>query len=89
VCELVELERACGTYPSLCSNMRALPFIGSRGAHTLSRVPTGGPGDILNNIHIGALNATDSEIFLFGPSVVSLAQGLLPVTCVVGDLLSL
>jgi hypothetical protein len=89
VCELVELERACGTCPSLCSNVRALPFIGSRGVRTLSGVPTGEPGDILNNIHIGALNATDSKIFLFGPSAVSLAQGLLPVTCTVGDVLSL
>jgi hypothetical protein len=51
----------------MCSNVCALPFIGSREARTLSRVPTGGPGDILNNVHIGALNATDSEIFLFGP----------------------
>jgi hypothetical protein len=49
---------------SLCSNVRALPFIGSRGACTLSGVPTGGPGDILNNVHIGALNASDPEIFL-------------------------
>jgi hypothetical protein len=44
--------------------MRALPFICSRGAHTLSRVPTGGPGDILNNVHIGALNASDPEMVL-------------------------
>jgi hypothetical protein len=56
----VELE-------SLCSNVCTHPFIGSRGARTLSGVPTGGPGDILNNVHIGALNATYSEIFLFGP----------------------
>jgi hypothetical protein len=47
--------------------MRALPFIGSRGARTLSGVPTVGPGDMLNKIDIGVLNATDSEIFLFGP----------------------
>jgi hypothetical protein len=52
---------------SLCSNMCALPFIGSRGARTLSGVSIGGSGDILNIVHIGALNATDSEIFLFGP----------------------
>jgi hypothetical protein len=51
---------------NMCSSVRTLPFIGSRGARTLSGVPTGGPGDILNNVHIGALNATDSEIFLFG-----------------------
>jgi hypothetical protein len=38
----------------LCSNACTLPFIGSRGARTLSGVPTGGPGDILNNVHIGA-----------------------------------
>jgi hypothetical protein len=49
---------------SLCSNVRALPFIGSRGARTLSGVPTGEPDDILNNVHIGALNASDPEIFL-------------------------
>jgi hypothetical protein len=48
----------------LCSNMRALSFIGSRGARTLSGVPTGGPTDILNNVHIGALNASDLEISL-------------------------
>jgi hypothetical protein len=52
---------------NLCSNVRALTFIGLRGACTLSGVLTGGPGNILNNIHIGALNTTDSEIFLFGP----------------------
>jgi hypothetical protein len=51
---------------SLCSNVCALPFIGLRGARTLSGVPTGGSGDILNNVHIGALNATDLEILLFG-----------------------
>jgi hypothetical protein len=46
------------------SNVRAFPFIGSRGVRTLSGAPTGGPGDILNNVHIGALNALDLEIFL-------------------------
>jgi hypothetical protein len=46
--------------------VRALPFIGSRGARTLSGAPTGGPGDILNNVHVGALNASDPEIFLVG-----------------------
>jgi hypothetical protein len=55
---------ACGTCKSLYSNVRALPFLGSRGARTLSGVPTGGPGDILNNVHIGALNTSDPEIFL-------------------------
>jgi hypothetical protein len=47
-------------------NVRALPFIDSRGARTLSGAPTGGPGDILNNVHIRALNASDLEIFLVG-----------------------
>jgi hypothetical protein len=47
---------------SVRSNVRALPFIGSRGARTLSGAPTGGPSDILNNVHIGALNASDPEI---------------------------
>jgi hypothetical protein len=45
------------TLESLCVlvfNVCTLPFIGSRGARTLSGVPTGGPGDILNNVHIGA-----------------------------------
>jgi hypothetical protein len=64
----VELE-------SLYSNVRAHPFIGSRGARTLSGIPTGGPDDILNNVHIEALNGTDSEIFLFGP-VRILYQGM-------------
>jgi hypothetical protein len=31
--------------------MRALPFIGSRGACTLSGAATGGPGVLLNNVH--------------------------------------
>jgi hypothetical protein len=48
----------------LCSNVRALPFTGSREMRTLSGVLTGGLGDILNNVHIGALNASDPEIFL-------------------------
>jgi hypothetical protein len=48
----------------MSSNMRALPFIGSRGGHTLSGAPIGGPNDILNNVHIGALNVSDPEIFL-------------------------
>jgi hypothetical protein len=56
----------CVLLPELCSNVRALPFIGSRGARTLSGVPTGGPGNILNNIHIGTFNASDPEIFLIG-----------------------
>jgi hypothetical protein len=72
VCEDLWNLRAYGTsvfveLVSLCSNVCAHSFIGSRGARTLSGVSTGGPGDILNNVHIGALNATDSEIFLFGP----------------------
>jgi hypothetical protein len=33
--------------------VRTLSFIGSRGARTLSGVSIGGPGDILNNVHIG------------------------------------
>jgi hypothetical protein len=49
---------------NLCANVRALPFIGSRGARTLSGAPTGGTDDILNNVHIEALNASDPEIFL-------------------------
>jgi hypothetical protein len=49
---------------NLCANVRALLFIGSRGARTLSGAPTGGPGDILNNVYIGAFNASDPEIFL-------------------------
>jgi hypothetical protein len=50
------LESLCvrGTSVNLCSSVRTLPFIGSRGARTLRGVPTGGPGDILNNIYIGA-----------------------------------
>jgi hypothetical protein len=64
---------------SLYSNLCALPFIGSRGAHTPSGVPTGGPGDILNNIHIGALNASDPEIFLIGLRAYPLSRyGLVP-----------
>jgi hypothetical protein len=31
--------------------VRALPFIGSRGARTLGGAPTGGSGDLLNNVH--------------------------------------
>jgi hypothetical protein len=60
------LESLCvrGTSVKLYSSMRTLPFTGSRGARTLSGVPTGGPGDILNNVHIGALNASDPEIYL-------------------------
>jgi hypothetical protein len=52
---------------NLCSNERALPFIGSRGARTLSGAPTGGPGDILNDVYVGALNATDLAILLSRP----------------------
>jgi hypothetical protein len=44
--------------------VRALPFIGSKEARTLSGVLTGEPGDILNNVPIGAFNALDPEIFL-------------------------
>jgi hypothetical protein len=51
---------------NLYSSVRILTFIGSRGAHTLSGVPTGGPDNILNNVHIGVLNATNLEIFLSG-----------------------
>jgi hypothetical protein len=47
---------------NLCSSEHALPFIGSRGARTLSGAPTDGPGDTLNNIQTGAFNATDTEI---------------------------
>jgi hypothetical protein len=43
----------------MSSNVHDLPFIGSRGARTLSGAPTGGPGDILNNVYIGALNGSD------------------------------
>jgi hypothetical protein len=57
VCEPYELLR-------VYSNVHALPFIFSRETRTLSGVPTGGPGDILNNVHIGALNVSDPEIFL-------------------------
>jgi hypothetical protein len=71
----VFVELVCVDLWNLCSNVCAHPFIGSRGVHTLSSVPTGGPGDILNNVHIGALNATDLEIFLFGP-VRILYQGM-------------
>jgi hypothetical protein len=76
VCELVSLW----TRENLCSNVRALPFIDSRGACTLSGVSTGGPGDILNNVHIEAFNASDPEIFLislrvFPPS----GYGLVPL----------
>jgi hypothetical protein len=60
-CEFVKFVRVC---ENLCSNVHALLFIGSRGARTLSGVPTYGSGDILNNVHIGALNASDPEIFL-------------------------
>jgi hypothetical protein len=42
---------------------------------TLSGVPTGGPGVIFNNVHIGALNATDLEIFLFSSRAI-LYQGM-------------
>jgi hypothetical protein len=72
-CEFVKLvrvyENLCVSVKlhvcvNLCSNMRALPFIGPRGVRTLSGVPTGGPGIILNNVHIGALNASDPEFFL-------------------------
>jgi hypothetical protein len=59
-----ELERACGTLWNLCSNVRALSFIRPRGACTLSGVPIGGPGNILNNVHIGTFSDLDPEIFL-------------------------
>jgi hypothetical protein len=45
--------------------VRAHPFIGSRGARTLSGVPTGGPSGKLNNIHTRAFNVTDTKIFHF------------------------
>jgi hypothetical protein len=54
----------CVRESTLHSNVRALPFIGSRGVRTLSGAPIGGSGDILNNVHVGALNASDPEIFL-------------------------
>jgi len=47
-------------YP--CSSGRALPFICPRGARTLSGAPTGGPDDIFDIVHNGALNTTDPEI---------------------------
>jgi len=55
--------KTCGTS---CSSGRALPFICPRGARTLSGAPTGGPGDIFDIVHSGALNATDPEIFVVG-----------------------
>ena len=55
--------KTCGTS---FSTVRALPFISPRGARTLSEAPTGGPGDIFDIVHSGALNATDPEIFVVG-----------------------
>ena len=55
--------KTCGTFRS---SGRALPFICPRGAHTLSGAPTGGPGDIFDIVHSGALNAKDLEIFVVG-----------------------
>jgi hypothetical protein len=60
--EPVRLQRTFSQPPRARSNERALPFIGSRVARTLSGVSTGGPGDTLNNVHTGAFNATNTEI---------------------------
>ena len=51
---------------NLCSSGRALPFICPKGTRTLSGAPTGGPGDIFDIVHSGALNAIDPEIFVVG-----------------------
>jgi hypothetical protein len=61
--------------------MRALPFIGSSGERTLSRASTGGPGDILNNVHIRALNASDPEIFLISLRAYPLSGYGLMLSC--------
>ena len=58
-CESLRVSRV---RVNLCSSGRALPFICPRGARTLSGAPTGGPGDIFDIVHSGALNATDPEI---------------------------
>ena len=63
--DLEEVPRTC-VCVNLCSRGRALHFICPRGARTLSGAPTGGPGDIFDIVHSGALNATDPEIFVVG-----------------------
>ena len=63
VSALASLGLAC---VNLCSSGCALPFICPRGARTLSGAPAGGPGDIFDIVHSGALIATDPEIFVVG-----------------------
>ena len=60
------LPSLCLASVGLASSGRALPFICPRGARTQSGAPTGGPGDIFDIVHSGALNATDPEIFVVG-----------------------
>jgi hypothetical protein len=73
-----------------CVLTRTLPFTGSRGARTLSGVLTGGFGDILNNVHIGALNASDPEIFLISLRAYPLpGYGHMPFASTVEDVPSL
>ena len=45
--EFARAWRVCRARVNLCSSGRALPFICPRGARTLSRAPTCGPGDVL------------------------------------------
>jgi hypothetical protein len=77
--------RACGKtsggLENLCSNVRALPFISSRGACTLSGTLIGGSGDILNNVYIGALNALDPEIFLISLRMYAVSRYGLVLSC--------
>ena len=59
-------RESASAWANLSSSGHTLPFICPRGARTLSGAPTGGPGDIFDIVHSGALNATDPEIFVVG-----------------------
>jgi len=75
VSALASLGLAC---VNLCSSGCALPFICPRGARTLSGAPTGGPGDIFDIVHSGALNATDLEIVVSLRAYLPTEYGLEP-----------